>query len=86
MATTAPKPRAVPASDSSVIGHAAPDSSRSESPAWDLHHPEATAQAGAGPGKDAPERPALDRDDGRVKWRPNSTVLVGPVDMGLHAP
>ena len=40
---------------------------RSESPAWDLHHPEAVAQAGVGPGKDAPERRVLDRDDGRVK-------------------
>ena len=40
---------------------------RSESPAWDLHHPEATGQTGVGPGKDAPERPVLDRDDGRAK-------------------
>jgi cytochrome c oxidase subunit 1 len=40
---------------------------RSESPAWDLHHPEATGQSGVGPGKDAPERPVLDRDDNRVK-------------------
>jgi len=40
---------------------------RSESPASDLHHPEATAQVGIGPLKDAPERPVVDAADGKVK-------------------
>jgi cytochrome c oxidase subunit 1 len=40
---------------------------RSESPAFDLHHPESVAQAGIGPLKDAPERPVLDLADGEVK-------------------
>ncbi|WP_166864102.1 MULTISPECIES: cytochrome c oxidase subunit I [unclassified Salinibacterium] len=40
---------------------------RSESPAFDLHHPEATVQVGVGPVKDAPDRPVLDIADGEVK-------------------
>jgi cytochrome c oxidase subunit 1 len=40
---------------------------RSESPAFDLHHPESVAQTGIGPLKDAPERPVLDLADGEVK-------------------
>jgi cytochrome c oxidase subunit 1 len=40
---------------------------RSESPAFDLHHPEATVQVGVGPLKDAPDRPVLDSADGKVK-------------------
>jgi cytochrome c oxidase subunit 1 len=40
---------------------------RSESPAFDLHHPEATVQVGVGPLKDAPQRPVLDAADGKVK-------------------
>jgi len=40
---------------------------RSESPAFDLHHPEAGAQVGVGPLKDAPERPVVDLADGEVK-------------------
>jgi cytochrome c oxidase subunit 1 len=40
---------------------------RSESPAFDLHHPEATQQVGVGPLKDAPERPVLDEAQGKVK-------------------
>ncbi len=40
---------------------------RSESPAFDLHHPESTAQVGIGPAKDAPDRPVLDIADGEVK-------------------
>lgn len=43
---------------------------RSESPAFDLHHPEATVQVGiggAGPLKDAPDRPVVDVADGEVK-------------------
>ncbi|MGE3193087.1 MAG: cytochrome c oxidase subunit I [Microbacteriaceae bacterium] len=40
---------------------------RSESPAFDLHHPEATVQVGVGPLKDAPDRPVLDAADGKVK-------------------
>jgi cytochrome c oxidase subunit 1 len=40
---------------------------RSESPAWDLHHPESTVQVGVGPAKDAPERPVADLADGEVK-------------------
>ena len=40
---------------------------RSESPAFDLHHPEATTQVGVGPLKDAPERPVIDVAAGEVK-------------------
>jgi cytochrome c oxidase subunit 1 len=40
---------------------------RSESPAFDLHHPESTAQVGIGPAKDAPDRPVKDLADGEVK-------------------
>src|SRR5690606_11365453 len=40
---------------------------RSESPAFDLHHPEVGVQVGVGPLKDAPERPVLDKADGEVK-------------------
>jgi len=39
---------------------------RSESPAFDLHHPQ-TVQVGIGPAKDAPERPVVDLADGEVK-------------------
>ena len=39
---------------------------RSESPAFDLHHPE-TVQVGIGPAKDAPDRPVVDIADGEVK-------------------
>ncbi len=39
---------------------------RSESPAFDLHHP-GTVQVGVGPVKDAPERPVVDVADGEVK-------------------
>jgi cytochrome c oxidase subunit 1 len=40
---------------------------RSESPAFDLHHPETLVQVGIGPLKDAPERPVVDLADGEVK-------------------
>lgn len=40
---------------------------RSESPAFDLNHPEAPTQVGIGPAKDAPERPVVDLGDGKVK-------------------
>lgn len=40
---------------------------RSESPAFDLHHPEVGVQVGIGPLKDAPERPVVDLADGEVK-------------------
>jgi len=41
---------------------------RSESPAFDLHHPEAApVQIGLGAGKDAPEIPVADASDGKVK-------------------
>jgi cytochrome c oxidase subunit 1 len=41
---------------------------RSESPAFDLHHPEMIGtQVGVGPLKDAPERPVVDLVDGEVK-------------------
>jgi len=40
---------------------------RSESPAFDLHHPEASVQVGIGPLKDAPESPVVDLADGEVK-------------------
>jgi cytochrome c oxidase subunit 1 len=39
---------------------------RSESPAFDLHHPE-TVQVGIGPAKDAPDTPVVDLADGEVK-------------------
>jgi cytochrome c oxidase subunit 1 len=39
---------------------------RSESPAFDLHHPQ-TVQVGIGPAKDAPESPVVDVADGKVK-------------------
>ncbi len=39
---------------------------RSESPAFDLHHPE-TVQVGIGPAKDAPDSPVVDIADGEVK-------------------
>lgn len=39
---------------------------RSESPAFDLHHPD-TVQVGIGPAKDAPEAPVVDLADGEVK-------------------
>jgi len=40
---------------------------RSESPAFDLNHPEAGVPVGIGPGKDAPEAPVRDLADGEVK-------------------
>jgi cytochrome c oxidase subunit 1 len=40
---------------------------RSESPAFDLHHPEAGPQVGIGPLKDAPDSPVVDLVDGEVK-------------------
>jgi cytochrome c oxidase subunit 1 len=42
---------------------------RSESPAFDLNHPEAAAlvQYGIGPGKDAPDTPVYDLGDEKVK-------------------
>jgi cytochrome c oxidase subunit 1 len=40
---------------------------RSESPAFDLYHPEAGVPVGVGPGKDAPDAPTLDLADGKVK-------------------
>jgi cytochrome c oxidase subunit 1 len=40
---------------------------RSESPAFDLHHPESVVQVGIGPLKDAPDRPIVDLADGEVK-------------------
>jgi cytochrome c oxidase subunit 1 len=40
---------------------------RSESPAFDLHHPEAGPQVGIGPGKDAPDNPVIDLARGEVK-------------------
>jgi cytochrome c oxidase subunit 1 len=40
---------------------------RSESPAFDLNHPEAGIPVGIGPGKDAPESPVYDRADEKVK-------------------
>ncbi|WBU38721.1 aa3-type cytochrome oxidase subunit I [Homoserinibacter sp. YIM 151385] len=40
---------------------------RSESPAFDLNHPEAGPQVGIGPAKDAPERPVRDLETGEVK-------------------
>jgi len=40
---------------------------RSESPAFDLHHPEAGIPVGIGPGKDAPDAPVYDLSDEKVK-------------------
>jgi cytochrome c oxidase subunit 1 len=40
---------------------------RSESPAFDLHHPEAEMPSGIGPFKDAPDAPVYDRSDEKVK-------------------
>ncbi len=40
---------------------------RSESPAFDLHHPEAGIPIGVGPLKDAPEAPTYDAGEGKVK-------------------
>ncbi|MEH6780166.1 MAG: cytochrome c oxidase subunit I [Rhodoglobus sp.] len=40
---------------------------RSESPAFDLNHPEAGIPVGVGPGKDAPEAPVYDLADEKVK-------------------
>jgi cytochrome c oxidase subunit I len=40
---------------------------RSESPAFDLHHPEAGVPVGIGPAKDAPEAPVRDLETGEVK-------------------
>lgn len=40
---------------------------RSESPAFDLNHPEAVIPVGYGPAKDAPDAPTLDASDGKVK-------------------
>ncbi len=40
---------------------------RSESPAFDLNHPEAGIPIGVGAGKDAPDAPVLDIADGKVK-------------------
>jgi cytochrome c oxidase subunit I len=40
---------------------------RSESPAFDLHHPNAGMQFGVGPLKDAPDRPVLDTMKGEVR-------------------
>jgi cytochrome c oxidase subunit 1 len=40
---------------------------RSESPAFDLHHPEAGMTVGIGPAKDAPDAPSFDMASGEVK-------------------
>ncbi|MET0590031.1 MAG: cytochrome c oxidase subunit I [Naasia sp.] len=40
---------------------------RSESPAFDLHHPEAGIPIGVGPAKDAPDAPTYDAAKGEVK-------------------
>ncbi|SDS53853.1 aa3-type cytochrome oxidase subunit I [Agrococcus carbonis] len=40
---------------------------RSESPAFDLHHPNAGPQYGVGPLKDAPDRPVVDLSKGEVR-------------------
>ena len=40
---------------------------RSESPAFDLNHPEAEVPVGVGPMKDAPEAPVVDLADEKVK-------------------
>jgi cytochrome c oxidase subunit 1 len=39
---------------------------RSESPAFDLHHPEVGIPVGVGPLKDAPDAPVVDLADGKV--------------------
>ena len=40
---------------------------RSESPAFDINHPEAGIPVGVGPAKDAPDAPVVDLADGEVK-------------------
>jgi cytochrome c oxidase subunit I len=40
---------------------------RSESPAFDLNHPEAGIPLGIGPAKDAPDAPTVDLAEGKVK-------------------
>ena len=40
---------------------------RSESPAFDLNHPEASPEYGIGPGKDAPDSPVVNLSDQKVK-------------------
>lgn len=40
---------------------------RSESPAFDLNHPEAGVAVGIGPAKDAPDAPIFDKSDAKVK-------------------
>ena len=40
---------------------------RSESPAFDLNHPEAGVPIGVGPAKDAPDAPTYDAAKGEVK-------------------
>ena len=40
---------------------------RSESPAFDLNHPEASPEYGIGPGKDAPDSHVVDLSDQKVK-------------------
>jgi cytochrome c oxidase subunit 1 len=40
---------------------------RSESPAFDLNHPEAEIPVGTGPFKDAPDAPVYDMANGAVK-------------------
>jgi cytochrome c oxidase subunit 1 len=40
---------------------------RSESPAFDLNHPEAGVPVGVGPAKDAPDAPTYDAAKGQVK-------------------
>jgi len=40
---------------------------RSESPAFDLHHPEAGVPVGIGPAKDAPDAPTVDMASNKVK-------------------
>jgi cytochrome c oxidase subunit 1 len=40
---------------------------RSESPAFDLNHPEVGLPIGVGPGKDAPDMPVVEADSAKVK-------------------
>jgi cytochrome c oxidase subunit 1 len=40
---------------------------RSESPAFDLNHPEVGLPIGVGPGKDAPDMPVVEADTAKVK-------------------
>ncbi|WP_207457867.1 aa3-type cytochrome oxidase subunit I [Herbiconiux sp. SYSU D00978] len=40
---------------------------RSESPAWDLHHPEASVPVGIGPAKDAPQADTFDKSKGEIR-------------------